>query len=120
VNENEVRSAVARKKPEPFAEHELAAVWSHPVKLVDLVLSAPERVAVNLERGRSLGALALALFAASAAFAIPYGLVHGSLAWWRVIALYLGSTLICLPSLVRVHELPRRARDAGARSRCWR
>lgn len=38
------------------------------------------------------------LFAGSV-FAVPYGLVHGLDAWWRIIALYVGSTLICLPSL---------------------
>jgi len=30
---------------------------------------------------------------------LPYGLVLGLDAWWRVAAFYLGSTLICLPSL---------------------
>jgi hypothetical protein len=89
-----------RPKPAaPFAAAEIDSAWLRPLRIFDLVLSAPERVAVNLERSLALGALALLFLVAAAVFALPYGLVLGLDAWWRIAALYLGSTLICLPSL---------------------
>ncbi len=91
----------ALKPAEPFAAHELSAALARPQRWIDVVLAGPARIAANIEHGRSLGALALVLLLASTVFALPYGLVIGVgvEAWWRVIALYLGSTLICLPSL---------------------
>lgn len=88
-----------REHARPFDAGELGAVWSSPSRLVSLVLSAPERIAATVESGAGLGGLAGALFFAGSAFAVPYGLVHGLDAWWRIVALYVGSTLICLPSL---------------------
>ena len=44
-------------------------------------------------------ALAGVLLLASVVGALPYGMVLGVAAFWRVAVLYLGSTLICLPSL---------------------
>jgi hypothetical protein len=83
----------------PFAAADVDGAWSRPLRIFELVLSAPERVAVNLERSLAVPALALLFLAAAAVFALPYGFVLGLDAWWRIAALYLGSTLICLPSL---------------------
>lgn len=94
---NEVaRPALARQ---PFRPDELAAALARPVRVVDVVLAAPARLAANLERRESLGALAGVLLLAASAFAVPYGCVLAWSDWWKIIALYLGSTAICLPSL---------------------
>jgi hypothetical protein len=92
-----------RVPPEPFALADITASWTQPLRLIDLVLAGPARIASNVERRQALWPLVIALLLASSAFALPYGCVIGSgvwwAAWWRVIVFYLGSTLICLPSL---------------------
>lgn len=90
---------VARAVPEPYEAVELERAWRRPLVVFDVVLSAPERIAASLGRERVLGPLLGVMLVAGAVFAIPYGLVHGPEAWWRIAALYVGSTVICLPSL---------------------
>lgn len=85
--------------PEPHSAEEIEAALRRPLRLVDLVLAAPQRIAANVERELALIPLALLFLLASVVCAIPYGCVLGSDSWWRVVVLYLGSTLICLPSL---------------------
>lgn len=89
--------------PEPFTREEIAACWSKPFELVDLVLGGSGRIAANVARGQELGALVIALLAASTLFALPYGLAINAHAWWdswwRIVVFYLGSTLICVPAL---------------------
>lgn len=77
----------------------MATAWRNPLAALELVLAAPDRIGASLGAERSLRSLGLLLLAASALFALPYGLVLGLGAWWRVSVLYLGSTLLCLPSL---------------------
>jgi hypothetical protein len=66
---------------------------------VDVVLGEPERLAADAQQGGSPGALIGLLLLASTAFAVPYGCVIGWQASWKVAALYLGSTLLCVPAL---------------------
>jgi hypothetical protein len=79
------------------------SVVARPHRMVDLVLAAPARIAANVTDGRHLPELVLVLLLASTLFAVPYGFVLGwpswSSYWWRISVLYLGSTLICFPSL---------------------
>ncbi len=88
-----------RARAEPLLSSEIAASLRNPLQLVDLVLATPERLAANLESASAGPALALAFVVAATLFAVPYGLVISWDSWWRIAALYLGSTLICLPSL---------------------
>lgn len=85
--------------PEPLSSDEVNAALSNPLRAIDVVLASPRRVAQNLETSQSLAPLALVFLGTAALFALPYGFVLGGDAWWRVTAFYLGSTLICLPSL---------------------
>lgn len=84
---------------EPLDERTIHSAFVNPVVAVDVVLASPHRVSANLERKTALGTLAVLFLFAAALFALPYGFVLGLDAWWRVAAFYLGSTLICLPSL---------------------
>jgi hypothetical protein len=84
---------------EPLSEGEVRAALRNPLRAVDVVLASPKRVAKNLELSQALVPLAVLLLLTAAIFALPYGLVLGADAWWRVAAFYLGSTLVCLPSL---------------------
>ena len=83
----------------PHTDAELTAALRRPLRLIDLVLAVPERVAANVAEQHALPRLALCFALTGALFAIPYGLVHGLDSWWILVPLYLGSTLICLPSL---------------------
>lgn len=84
---------------QPWPTEEIVAAFSRPLKVIDLVLASPERVALNLERRIALGSLTIVFLIAASLFAIPYGCVLGWDSWWRVVVFYLGSTAICLPSL---------------------
>lgn len=84
---------------EPHSDAEIGAALYSPLRTVDLVLATPERVAANVDARLALGRIALLFLAAGFAFTVPYSLVLGLGSWWRLTALYLGSTLICLPSL---------------------
>lgn len=96
----EVQAPVALPPPaEPHSRAEVAAALAQPLRLLDLGLAVPERLAANLARRQVLGGLAASLLAAAILFALPYGLVYGPGSWWRIVPLYLGSTAICLPSL---------------------
>jgi hypothetical protein len=93
------RFASVRKPAEPHVDAAVAQALWHPLRTIDVVLASPERVGANVEQRVALWRLALVFLACGALYALPYGCVLGSDSWWRVIALYLGSTLICLPSL---------------------
>jgi hypothetical protein len=84
---------------EPFARADVDAALVNPLRAIDVVLASPRRLARNVESARELVRLTALLLLCSALFALPFGFVLGLDAWWRVGVLYLGSTLICLPSL---------------------
>lgn len=92
----------ARQPRPPTSPHSQAdvevALWN-PLRTVDVVLATPERVAANVDGKLALGRLAFMFLVCGLVFAIPYSCVLGLEDWWRVTTLYLGSTLICLPSL---------------------
>jgi len=82
-----------------FSRTELCAVWRRPHRLLDLLLGERERF-VSTVRGRhELGLVVVLLVAGSALFALPFGFVLGAEGFWRIGALFLGSLLICFPSL---------------------
>ena len=84
---------------EPHSADFVAGALANPVRAIDLVLATPERVGANLVRASALGGLARVFLLASVLFAIPYGIVLAPESWWKIVVFYLGSTLICLPSL---------------------
>lgn len=85
--------------PPPLDPSAIQSAFTNPARAVDVVLASPDRVSQNLETHTALGSLAILFLLVAAVFALPYGFVLGLDAWWRVGAFYLGSTLICLPSL---------------------
>lgn len=85
--------------PLPFAAAELRPSLRQLDTILDVVLGAPARLGANIALGQALrGALGLLLLV-SAIAALPFGLVVGTTRALDVTALYLGSTLICFPSL---------------------
>jgi len=83
----------------PWSADELARALRRPDFLLEIVLGGPERLALHAREGIGLAPLLRLLLVAATLFAIPYGCVFGVAAWWKVALLYLGSTLLCVPSL---------------------
>jgi hypothetical protein len=83
----------------PFSRQELRGMLGAPLRMLDLVLGARRRFAANIAQEHRLPSLALVLAAATAAFALPFGVVLGLDHFWRLAALLLGGLAICLPSL---------------------
>ena len=70
-----------------------------PLRMVDLILGERRRFAANVAQEHRLPSLLLVLAAATAVFALPFGVVLGLPLFWRVAALLLGGVAICVPSL---------------------
>lgn len=88
-----------RPPAEPRPSADFLAAIVNPLRAVDVVLATPARSRSNVERGVGLLELILLLVVSSAIYAVPFGLVLGWDAWWKIGVLTLGSTVICLPSL---------------------
>jgi hypothetical protein len=84
---------------EPYSAAELLAAYVRPHRAVEVVLARWRRLAANIAEGRRLRHLLGLLVLASVIAAIPYGAVVGPDRFWRVAALFLGSVMICFPSL---------------------
>lgn len=82
-----------------FTPAEVRIVFALPHKILEIVLSERDRFAASIAQGRPIGWLVAAMLFTSVLFALPYGAVLGSDAFWRVAVLFLGSMLICFPSL---------------------
>ncbi|MCB9882045.1 MAG: hypothetical protein H6834_09660 [Planctomycetes bacterium] len=97
----EVVSVPDRPGPaaQPFTKRELLGVWRNPLQAIDLLLANRDRLEASLGHGQHVGLLAVTLLFASALFALPLGFVLSTVEPWRVGVLYLGSLVICLPSL---------------------
>jgi hypothetical protein len=88
--------------PEPAAAWsmtEIDAVWRHPDRTFEIVLACPDRLAATIAGGRQLLPLLRVLLACTVLATLPYGLVMGLHAVWKLGALYGGSVLLCWPSL---------------------
>lgn len=98
--------ALGRERPaepgppqEPYSAAELLAAYVRPHRVVEVILARWRRLAANIAEGRRLRHLLGLLLLASVVAAIPYGAVVGPDRFWRVAVLFLGSVLICFPSL---------------------
>ena len=83
----------------PFTTDELRTLLRDPGRTFDVVLARRARLAASIAAPDDLRALVVVLLACTVLAAIPYGLVHGIASWWRIAALFGGSTLLCYPSL---------------------
>lgn len=83
----------------PFAPGELAATARRPHRLLDVVLGERRRLAATLHGVEVLPALLIALLVCSLLAALPFAMVDGLDRVAHVAALFLGSVLLCYPSL---------------------
>ena len=84
---------------EPFAHGELTACLSRPHRMLDIVLGERLRLAANLRTGENVSALLAILLLCSVAFSLPFALIDGTNRIAHIAALFLGSVLLCFPSL---------------------
>jgi hypothetical protein len=85
---------------EPFTRGELRACLAQPHRTLDVVLAERGRLAASVVAGRELIALVALLLVCSTLFAVPFAAVDGTARAGHVAVLFLGSVLLCFPSLV--------------------
>ena len=90
---------VPRKPALPLPAEFVSSALRNPLRAIDLTLAEPDRVGANVVAGVALGRIVAVLLLSSLLFAIPYGCVLSLREWWKIVALTLGSTVICLPAL---------------------
>ncbi|MGB3969866.1 MAG: hypothetical protein WBO45_24240 [Planctomycetota bacterium] len=83
----------------PWDEAELRAVLRAPGRTFDFVLAQPGRLVATIAGGAHLRLLVALLLGCTAFASIPYGVVQGGAAAWKVAVLFGGSVLLCWPSL---------------------
>ncbi|MFT7535177.1 MAG: hypothetical protein ACI85K_001128 [Hyphomicrobiaceae bacterium] len=83
----------------PFAHGELTACLSRPHRMLDIVLGERLRLAANLRTGNHMATLVTILLLCSVAFAVPFALIDGFSRVADITLLFLGSVLLCFPSL---------------------
>src|SRR4030095_13036872 len=83
----------------PFAIAELRTCLVRPQRMLDVVLVERGRLAAGGVAPATPLALAAALRVCAVAFAVPFGLVEGVRRGGHVAMLFLGSVLLCFPSL---------------------
>lgn len=83
----------------PFAHGELTACLSRPHRMLDIVLGERLRLAANLRTGNNMATLVAVLLLCSVAFAVPFALIDGPSRVAHIALLFLGSVLLCFPSL---------------------
>jgi len=84
---------------EPFALGELQACLYRPHRTLDIVLADRARLVASVRCGKELLALVAVLALCSITFAVPFAAVDGSRRLGHVAILFLGSVLLCFPSL---------------------
>jgi hypothetical protein len=73
-------------------------LWN-PLRWVDLILVDPRRLAATVSDRVEIVLLAGIMLAVSVLTALPFGAVLGWERTWQIAALFVGSLLICFPSL---------------------
>lgn len=98
---NEAKVPPEPPKPEilPFGQRELTACVTRPHRMLDIVLGERLRLAANLRTGSDVMALVTVLLLCSVAFAVPFALIDGPERVAHIAMLFLGSVLLCYPSL---------------------
>lgn len=74
-------------------------MFLRPYRVIEVILAEWKRLSSNISGQRHLGLLVAVLYLSSVLYALPYGAVLGVERFWRVAVLFLGSLLICFPSL---------------------
>jgi hypothetical protein len=85
--------------PTPFAAAELRGVLRDPAQALEIVLAARPRLAASIAAVGRPWPLVAVLALCTTVASLPYGLVLGASAFWKVTVLFGGSVLLCFPSL---------------------
>ncbi len=99
TDEPKVTPTASKPEIQPFAQHELTDCMRRPHRMLDVVLGERLRLAANLRTGSNVTALVTILLLCSVAFAVPFALIDGLERVAHITLLFLGSVLLCYPSL---------------------
>ena len=83
----------------PFAHDELRACLRHHLRTLDVVLAERRRLVANVHTATALTSLLAVLILCSIVFTTPFAAVDGFRRSMHVATLFLGSVLLCFPSL---------------------
>ena len=83
----------------PIRDDELRTMLRQPGMAFDLLLGSRERLAATIRDEHPPRTLCVALLVATVVASLPFGLVQGGAAAWKIAALFGGSVLLCWPSL---------------------
>lgn len=83
----------------PFASAELRTLRREPARAFEILLTDRERLAATVAAVPRPWSLVAVLLACTALATVPYGVVRGGAAFWKVGALFGGAALLCFPSL---------------------
>jgi hypothetical protein len=78
---------------------ELRRTLARPHTILEIVLAERARLVATVRRGANLGVLVAVLVATSIAFTAPFAMVRNAVRAADIAILFLGSTLLCFPSL---------------------
>ncbi|MHC4664065.1 MAG: hypothetical protein ACYS8W_20575, partial [Planctomycetota bacterium] len=87
---------------EAFSQAEIVRGFIFPPLAIEWFLGRRDRLAENVVRKEGLWPLALLLLFSSVLFALPYGFLGPECSvreFWKIAMLYVGSMMICFPSL---------------------
>jgi hypothetical protein len=82
-----------------FTLDELRETLVRPHRIFEMVLGNRERMMKTVVERKNLPILVALLLIAGLVTALPYGLAPPVSSAWKIAALFIGSTLICFPSL---------------------
>ena len=83
----------------PFDRRELLDLVAYPARTASVVLAEPERMVATIDGRRHSFLLVSGLLVSSVLFTLPFGAVVDLSGAWRIAVLYVGSLLLCVPSL---------------------
>jgi len=83
----------------PFSARELGTALYLPHRAMDMVLTDRQRWLATVGQRSLVARLLTVTLVVGCVFSLPYGMLLGAERFWQVAALYLGSVLICFPSL---------------------
>jgi len=83
----------------PFSDRELRLAAIRPHRIAEYVLGQKERLSKNVGEEQNLPFLVLLLTLCGIVSAVPYGAAPPVRGAWKIALLYMGSLVICFPSL---------------------
>src|ERR1041385_1770536 len=99
MTEPDPQPVPATVPPAAFQLDELRRPLARPHTVLEIVLAERARLVATVRRGANLGLLVALLVATSILCTVPFAMVRNAVRAGDLAVLFLGSTLLCFPSL---------------------